>query len=195
MKRTSFWAVLILAAVVAAGCTGERERVMLPPEAPVTGIRSVAVVGFANYTVDPGISVLFEESVAQTLRESGQYLVVDVATARAALAAIGATPEQLADPNTARALGRRLGVDAIITGAATDYFDDVSPSATRCFCCRSEAFGASLRGIMRPVVYVAFQGGVVEAKDGASIWSKTVDGQDSTTRTVYLSWGEPADPP
>lgn len=195
MKRTSFWAVLILAAMVAAGCTGERERVMLPPEAPVTGIRSVAVVGFANYTVDPGISVLFEESVAQTLRESGQYQVVDVATARAALAAIGATPEQLADPNTARALGRRLGVDAIITGAATYYFDDVSVSAPECFNCRSQSSRASWHVNQRTVVYVTFQGRVIETKEGAIIWSKTVDGQDSTTRTVYLSWGEPADPP
>ena len=75
---------------------------MLPPEAPVSNIRCIAVVGVPNYTVDPGIVLLFEESVATALRESGRYKVVDGAAARAALAAIGAQPEQLADPPSPR---------------------------------------------------------------------------------------------
>lgn len=195
MRRPLAWTLGLLAALLLAGCTEEREQVMLPPEAPVTGIRSVAVVGFTNYTVDPGIAALFEEWVARTLRESGRYQVVDVAAARAAMAAIGATPEQLADPGTAKALGRRLGVDAIITGSATYYFDDVTLSVPQCYSCRNENARPSWHVDQTTTVLVTFQARVIAADDGAIIWSKTVDGRDQTSRTIFLSWSERNPPP
>jgi len=195
MKRPLAWAAWLVAVLLIAGCTDDRERVMLPPEAPMTHIRTVAVVGFANYTVDPGIAPLFEEWVSRTLKESGQYQVVDVATARAAMAAIGATPEQLADPGIARALGRRLGVDAIITGAATYYLDDVRISVPECYNCRSQSSRPSWQVRQETTVYVTFQSRVIATSDGAIIWSKTVDGHDQTPRTIFLSWDERTAPP
>lgn len=191
-KRTWWLWTLVL---LLAGCTEERERVMLPPEAPMTNIRTLAVVGVLNYTVDPGIALVFEESVASTLRESGHYQVIDGATARAALAAIGAQPEQLADPNIARALGRRLNVDAVITGAATYYFDDTTVSTPECVNCRNESSRPSWYVTQRTYVYTTFQARVIETKEGAIIWSKTVDGEDTTNRTVYLDWSQRTAPP
>lgn len=188
-------ALVLLAVLLASGCTGERERVMLPPEAPVHNIRSVAVVGFVNYTVDPGIVHLFEEGVTQTLHDSERYRVVDGATAWAALAAIGASPEQLADPEVAKALGRRLGVDAIITGAATYYFDDTSVSVPQCFGCRSQSSRPHWEVTHETLVQTAFQARVIETKEGAIIWSNTVEGRDTTRRTIYINWSERTAPP
>lgn len=195
VKRTLVWTWCLIALVLLAGCTEERERVMLPPEAPVSNIRSIAVVGVANYTVDPGIALVFEESVASVLRESGRYQVVDGAAARAALAAIGAQPEQLADPAVAQALGRRLDVDAIITGAATYYFDDTTVSTPECYNCRSDSSRPSWHVRQRTYVYTTFQARVIETKEGAIIWSKTIDGEDTTNRTVYLDWSQKSAPP
>lgn len=195
MKRSLARVGWLVALLLIAGCTGERERVMLPPAAPVSNIRSIAVVGFANYTVDPGIASLFEDAVAQTLRESGQYQVVDPATARAALAAIGATADQLADPSIARALGRRLGVDAIITGAATYYFDDVTMSPAQCYGCQSPNARPSWQVSQLTTVLVTYQSRVIATGDGAIIWSKTVDGRDQTSRTSYLRWDASTAPP
>lgn len=187
--------MVLLVVLMLAGCNGERERVMLPPEAPVHNIRSIAVVGFINHTVDPGIVHLFEEGVAQTLRDSERYTVVDSATARAALAAIGASPDQLADPSIAKALGRRLGVDAIITGAATFYFDDTTVSVPECNGCRSQSSRAHWYVTHETVVETTFQARVIETKEGAIIWSNTVDGRDTTRRTSYLKWNEKTAPP
>lgn len=195
MKRFLLRAWWLVALVFLAGCTQDMERVMLPPEAPMSNIRSIAVVGFLNYTVDPGIVLLFEESVATTLRESDRYKVIDGATAKAALSAIGAQPEQLADPSIAKALGRRLGVDAIITGVATYYLDDTTVSVPECYNCRNENARPRWQVTHRTSVYTTFQARVIETKEGAIIWSNTVDGRDTTNRSIYLNWGERTAPP
>ena len=115
------------------------------------------------------------------------------ATARAALAAIGAEPAQLADPSVAKALGRRLGVDAIITGAATYYFDDTTISVPQCSNCRNENT-RPFRVTHNTTVYTTFQARVVETNKGAIIWSNTVDGRehDPAHRLSQLEGAHPA---
>lgn len=195
MRRVLLRTWWLIALLAIAGCRHDMERVMLPPEAPMSNIRSIAIVGFDNYTVDPGIVPLFEQWVATTLRDSDRYQVVDGATARAALSAIGARPDQLADPSVAKALGRRLGVDAIITGAATYYLEDTTVSVPECSYCRSENVRPYWQVTHRTSVYTTFQARVIETKEGAIIWSKTVDGNDTTRRTIYLNWNQRTAPP
>ena len=45
-----------IAALVIAGCSHDMERVMLPPEAPMNNIRSIAVLGFVNIRGIPASS-------------------------------------------------------------------------------------------------------------------------------------------
>lgn len=193
MRKRLFATLLAVAAVVAAGCSHNLERVTLPPEAPMTGIRRIAIVGFANYTVDPGLHLLFAQFVARDL--ANQYEIVDQAQADAALAALGVTREELAIPRVARSVDEHLNVDAIITGAATYYFDDSTVSRPQCVGCSSQRGRPSWYVYHETTVFTTFQARLIRVSDGAIVWSKTVDGRDTTSRTIYLSWSGGSDNP
>src|SRR5690606_38168436 len=120
------------------GCTGGMERVLLPPEAPMEGIVTIAVVGVANATVDPGIGLEFEQIVAERLAEASRYTVIDSFTARAALPKLNMSLDELADPASARRLAEELGADALITGVAMYYFEDVRMGVPDCVNCNVE---------------------------------------------------------
>lgn len=178
--------LLLAAAVIAAGCSHDLERVTLPPEAPMNGIQRIAIVGFSNYTVDPGLHLLFTQFVARDLKQ--RYEVVDPAQAEAELAALGASADQLVIPRVARALGERLGVDAIITGAATYYFEDSSVSTPECIRCSAQGRTPYWLVEHETIVLTTFQARVIRTSDGTILWSNTVDGRDVTSRTIYLDW-------
>lgn len=188
--------VFMLAVLVTlVGCTDERERVQLPPEAPVEGIRSIAVVGFANHTIDPGLSPLIERIAASILNESDRYKVTDPVTARAEMTRQGITPDSLANPEIAMALANALEVDALLTGAATYYFEDTSITPPQCTNCRSEGRTPYWRVTQRTVVNTTVEARIIRASDGAIIWSKAVDGRDQTTRSSYVNWNRDDAPP
>lgn len=178
--------IFILVALALAGCSHNMERVTLPPEAPMTGIQRIAVVGFANLTVDPGLGRLFEETVASILRDSQQYEVVDPATARAAMDRLGASPDSLASPDVAKALGQNLQVDAIITGSATYYLEDTTVSTPDCINCNVAGRTPYWYVTHTTSVYSSFQARLIRTDRGAIVWSNAVDGRDETNRTIYL---------
>lgn len=188
------WLALTLMLVV-AGCSHNMERVTLPPEAPMEGIRRISVVGITNHSVDPGLGVLFEQLVTANLRESDYYQVVDSATARSALARIGAGIDELADPAVARRLGAELGVDALIWGTATYYFDDVHLSTPNCSNCGVENRQPFWSVRQTTSVLTTLQARVVRTNTGAIIWSKVADGRDTTQRTINISWSQNEPPP
>lgn len=188
-----FFVLILLAAALAAGCSHNVERVQLPPEAPMDGIERIAVVGFGNYTVDPGIHLLFAQYVARDLRQ--RYEVVDLAQAEAALASLGVSADQLAVPRVARALGEQLNVDAIITGAATYYFEDTSVSTPECVRCNTPGRTPYWLVHHETTVLATFQARVIRVSDGKILWSNTVDGRDMTSRTIYLDWSGGYDNP
>jgi len=193
VRKRLYGIVLALAAAVAAGCSHNMERVTLPPEAPMTGIRRIAIVGFGNFTVDPSLHLLFMQFVARDL--AGHYELVDQAQADAALAALGVSREELATPRVARSLGEHLNVDAIITGAAVYYFDDSTISRPQCIGCSSQRSTPSWYVHHETMVYTTFQARLIRTSDGAVIWSKSVDGRDTTSRTIYLNWSGGSDNP
>lgn len=196
MKRTQRVTLIMVlgAAVLFAGCSHDVERVLLPPEAPMEGITRIAVAGFSNVTVDPGIALLFEQIVTTQLSESTRYTVVDGATARASLARLNMSIDELANPESAKRLGRALGVDALITGTATYYFDDVTMSVPDCTNCNVEGRTPywSVRQTTQAVT--TFQARVIRTDSGAIVWSNVADGRDTTSRTSYLSWNESTPP-
>lgn len=193
MRKRFCLLLLLVTAVIAAGCSHDLERVTLPPEAPMNGIQRIAIVGFNNYTVDPGLHILFSQFVARDLRQ--KYEIVDQAQADAALAALGASADQIVIPRIARALGERLGVDAIITGAATYYFEDSSVSRPECVRCNSPGRTPYWLVNHETTVLATFQARLIRTSDGTILWSNTVDGRDVTSRTIYLDWSGGYDNP
>src|SRR5690625_2442272 len=89
MKRSSLkhsFLIFVLFIVFAfTGCHEGMERVELPPSAPVEGVHRIAVVGIENFTSDPALARQLEHMIAQTLRQSEAYEVVDATSSRATL--------------------------------------------------------------------------------------------------------------
>jgi len=190
MKRMPRMAALFFlgAMLVVAGCTDETERVLLPPVAPMEGITTIAVVGISNATIDPGIGLLFEQMVTSQLAESNRYTVIDGFTARAALARLNMTLEELANPEAARRLGRALGADALITGTATYYFEDVRTGVPECFNCNVEGRTPYWSVRQTTQVITSFQARVIRTDTGVIIWSNVGDGRENSTRTTQINW-------
>lgn len=185
----------LMVALVIAGCSHNMERVTLPPEAPVEGVRSIAVVGVDNFTVDPGLGRQFADIVASILRESDRYTLIDESTARAALSRMGATLNDLGDTNVAKRLGRELGADALISGSATYYFEDTRLSIPRCVNCGTKNATPYWNVTHITSVIGNVQTRVIESRSGTVVWSNTVEGRDTTNRTLFLNWNSTEPPP
>ena len=191
--RVALFAVVAL--LLAAGCSHDLERVTLPPEAPMDDIRKIAVVGITNFTVDPGLGLLFEQAVASNLRASDRYEIIDSATARAAMARLGVSLDQLASPETAQEVGRAIGADALIWGSANYYFEDTRLSAPQCFNCGVPNRTPYWSVTQTTDVVATFQARVSKTSTGAIIWSNLIEGRESTTRTISINWSQAEPPP
>ena len=47
---------IILLLLLLTGCTGERVRVEVPPKVPTEGIKTIAILEFANESDEPGLA-------------------------------------------------------------------------------------------------------------------------------------------
>jgi len=123
MKRKLLLVVLVLAAALLAGCFGY-EQVQHPPKITIGGSNTVAVLFFDNFTSDYSISHDVEQEIIKTL--SGYYRVLQPSEVEWALVRIGLLRGQSPDRNQAIRLGQMLGVDAIIVGEVSGYFQPVT---------------------------------------------------------------------
>ncbi len=186
---------ILLIALAVAGCSHNMQRVSLPPEAPMEGIHRIAVVGVDNLTIDPGLAREFAAQVVNILRNSERYTIIDESVARAALSRLGATLDDLGDPSVARRLGRDLGVDALIAGSATYFFEDTRLSTPRCTNCGAQNATPYWNVTHMTSVIGNFQARVIESRSGEVLWFNTVEGRETTNRTLYLNWNANEPPP
>lgn len=106
----------ILAAALALGACATA-TVAVKTGFDFTKVKRVAVVGFSDYSREPGSGEILSGAFEQGLLAAGYDLVeraeVDKVLREKKLSA--------ADPKTAKALGRALGVDALLFGRITDF--------------------------------------------------------------------------
>lgn len=81
-------------------------------------------VVFDNFTDDYAISHEVEQELVKTL--SGYYRVLPPAEVEWALVRLGLLRGQSPDPNQAIRLGQMLGVDALVMGEVSGYFQPVT---------------------------------------------------------------------
>ena len=119
MKRKLL--LLVVLAALLSGCAGY-QRVQHPPRVNLGS--TVAVLFFDNFTDDYAISHEVEQELVKTL--SGYYRVLPPAEVEWALVRLGLLRGQSPDPNQAIRLGQMLGVDALVMGEVSGYFQPVT---------------------------------------------------------------------
>lgn len=186
LKRKSFLLILLVL-LVAAGCGTDRELVTMPPDAPVEEIDRIAVVGFRNFSTDPGLAVALEAKIEQILADSGRYTVVHSAVALAAMADLGIAPEQLASPDAVMALGRRINVDAIITGEALYYDETITVDRPTCYGCERADRTPYWSTSHDTRVTVRMRAQLIEVASGSIIWSRNTEGRYTNARYINIS--------
>lgn len=194
MRRITLPIILLLV-LFAAACNGNREKVILPPEAPMVDIHRIAVVTFDNYTSDPGIGRLAQDHVIRILDDSGQYQVIDPIVTSAIIAEMGIEPQQLASPETAKEFGSRINADAIIMGEVLYYHESTTVLPPSCFNCRSEGKTPSWSTTHRTEVSTSMRARVIKTQTGAIIWTKSTEGKEQTNRYIDLPHKEQDAPP
>lgn len=186
--------MIALSSLVVA-CTGERERVILPPEAPMNDINKIAVVGFDNFTTDPGAATLIESFIQQQLHDSRVYDTIDTSLAKAALFDLDIDKAQLVNPDTARHFGNHLGVDAIITGEVSYYFENISMGTPTCYACNAQTKTGTWSVWQTTEVIFEIRARVVRTSTGAIIWSKTEQKRETVGRSHTVPHDTDAMPP
>ena len=121
MKRKLI--LLLLAAVLLSGLRSY-ERVQNPPRVTVGGSNTVAVLFFDNFTDDYAITHEVEQEIVKTL--SGYYRVLPPSEMEWALVRLGLLRGHSPDRDQAVRLGQMLGVDAVVVGEVSGYFQPVT---------------------------------------------------------------------
>lgn len=184
LRGAAVGALLLAAALVAAACTHDVEQVLLPPRVDMQGIETIAVLPFDNYSLDPGLGVGLEDGITAALQRA--YRVVDRGQVMAALAEEGLMPVHLTSPEIARRVGRRLGADAVVSGAATYYFEDVVVDAPHCVGCNQEGATPLWRTQHQTVVIVSLSARLIEVDSGNVRYTRTVDGENTQSETIHI---------
>ncbi|HPT83142.1 MAG TPA: hypothetical protein PLM25_04575 [Limnochordia bacterium] len=187
MKRKLF--LLVLVAVLLSGCAGY-QRVQHPPKVTVGGSNTIAVLFFDNFTDDYAISHEVEQELVKTL--SGYYRVLPPAEVEWALVRLGLLRGQSPDRNQAVRLGQMLGVDALVMGEVSAYFQPINqtPPYPTGKTTKDEK-GNTLyqyEYLETTQVMVGFTGRVMETRSGNVIHRLRVEGQSQSERKEIVRW-------
>ena len=185
MKRKLL--LLVVLAALLSGCAGY-QRVQHPPRVNLGS--TVAVLFFDNFTDDYAISHDVEQELVKTL--SGYYRVLPPAEVEWALVRRGLLRGQSPDPNQAIRLGQMLGVDALVMGEVSGYFQPVTqtppyPTGRE----MTDERGNKLyqyEYVENTQVMVSFTGRVMDTRSGNVIHRLRVQGQSSSERKEILRY-------
>lgn len=188
MKR-KLLIVLVLAAAVLTGCAGY-ERVQHPPKVTVGGNNTIAVLFFENVTDDYAISHEIEQEIVSTL--SGYYRVLQPSEVEWAIVRLGLLHGQSPDRNEAVRLGQMLGVDAIVVGEVSGYFQPVTqtppyPTGRTTTDDRGNTL-YQYEYLESTKVMVSFTGRVMDTRTGNVIHRLRVEGQSTSDRKEIIRW-------
>lgn len=119
------WRKPLLAAAVAvlalSGCSRVGSRDFAPPGSGLAAGGSVAVLPFENLTNYPSAGQIAADLVSTELYSQGIYRAVEASRVRNQLIAAKVDVEKLSDSTSAQAVGRTLGVDAVLIGSVSEY--------------------------------------------------------------------------
>lgn len=189
MRSASFQAVLLLLALVVAGC-GQRVQVEIPPKAPVEGIRSIVIVPFDNVANDASLGYEIEERIADALRSSGWYNSVQSLRQLVTL-----PPGQPVSLESLLRLDAVAQADAVIMGTATYYFEDVFMNVPSCMGCDRPDVTPSWSVSQTTHVAVRFTARMIEVATGRVLHAVTASGDDSDHYTYFLAHRSYTAPP
>lgn len=198
LKTHSHVLFLIILLVMAAFCVGcdERVRVMVPPQAPVAGINTIAILDFTNASIDPGVGLEFATELGRIVQEAKIYTVLDRVTTAAVLAKHGIQTTETADRATAIKLGELLQCDAIVVGEITHYLEDVHLEIPyRVGSTTSDGKTPTWFVGVTTRVQITANVRVIDTHTGNIIWTKRVSEGDETGSTTVLNWHFDAPPP
>ncbi len=152
MSRTKLPSLLALLALAAGACGGLRTTQFLHPDFNFAFVERVAVVPLENLSDDTQAATRATRLLVTELLASGAVEVVEPGEVRAALARIpGADPTPSSEQVVA--LGKALGVQAVVTGSVT----------------QSENMRSGT--VVVPVVTVDLH--LVETESGQPVWAAT----------------------
>lgn len=180
--------LLVLAAVLLTGCAGY-ERVQHPPRVTVGGSNTIAVLFFDNLTDDYAISHEVEQEIIQTL--SGYYRVLPPSEVEWATVRLGLMRGQAPDASQAVRLGQMLGVDALVVGEVTAYYQPVTqtpPYPTGRTMIEGGRTLYQYEYMENTKVMVTFTGRVMETRSGNVIHRMRAEGEHSSDRKEILRW-------
>jgi len=121
------WRKPVLAAAVAvlalSGCSYGRvsSRDFAPTGGGLASGASVAVLPFENLTNYPSAGQIAADLVSTELYSLGLYRSVEASRVRNQLVAAKVDVDKLSDSSSAQAVGRTLGVDAVLVGSVSEY--------------------------------------------------------------------------
>lgn len=181
-------------ALLLAACSHDRVEVQIPPRARVDGIRTIAVLPFDSLASDPGLAIEFEQRIIQQLRQSAWYDRVIEARVDSLLGTLQGSAFELSTPAARREARDRLQADAVIIGAATYYFEDVSRSAAECRQC-NDPDRRSWSVAQTTQVSVTLNARMINLHTGETVYSRISTGDDRNYTTHSIRNYRGAEPP
>ncbi len=134
-----------------SSCGGVRRSVYLDRDANFGVVERVALVPLRNLTGDPNAAERVERILTIELLGAEAFELLDPVEVRVAMADLGLEPQQVLAPGQVRALGERLGVQALMQGAV------------------QEMGTQSVSGVTAPVVAIELE--LLDVVSGKKIWS------------------------
>lgn len=186
MKRKL--SLLLIVAFLLVGCS-TYERELVPPQVDLGSSRRIAVLFFDNFTDDYPLVYEVEQRLCEQLGE--YYRVIEPREADWALARVGLRPTELPTAEQARRLGDLLGVDALILGEVSGYFEPIIQ--TRPYIVKTEETEEGQRRNKYEIaqttkVMISFTGRAILTRSGNIVHRVRAQGEESIERKESLGW-------
>jgi hypothetical protein len=164
--------IVVLAALLTAGCAKPPARAFHDPNMDFGSVRSVAVLPFVNLSRDQNAGDRVRDVFSTSLFASGSIYVVPAGDVARAVQAGGLTNPAAPTADDVVKLGKVLKVDAVITGVVKEYGE-----------VRSGAAGANV---------VALSAQMQEVGTGKVVWAaSTTQGGIGASERMFGGGGEP----
>ncbi|MFY9494129.1 MAG: hypothetical protein GX101_09650 [Firmicutes bacterium] len=180
--------LLLFVAVFLVGCSSY-QREMVPPKVDLGSSRRIAVLFFDNLTDDYALVYEVEQQLVEQLGVF--YQVTDPREADWALARVGLRPTEAPSAEQARRLGELLGVDAVIMGEVSGYFEPINQTPPYIVKTRETEDGKieNLYEVTRTTtVLLSFTGRAISTKSGNMIYRERVQSEKVVNSKVSLRW-------
>ena len=120
-KRKRIICLLILASLFFSLFSCSAPQVRRKPKVVMSNINRVAVIDFENYTTDKGLGIEIVGEIMSKIVEAGQIQLVERGQLEGVLREQNLAVKGFISPETAKEVGKILGVDALILGEITYY--------------------------------------------------------------------------